>query len=436
MLMSKEETKELMPTLRFPQFKMSGNWKSSSLDKLGETISGLSGKSASDFGEGKPFVTYMQVFTNSVVNFEQCGRVKVENNERQNKLQKGDVLITTSSETPEEVGFASVILDTPPEDVYLNSFCFAFRPYELVELVPQFSSFLFRSPIYRKAIGVLAQGSTRFNISKSGFLNLTLPLPSPAEQQKIADCLSSLDGLMAAQSSKLEALKAHKKGLMQALFPAEGETVPKLRFAEFKDSGEWEEKTLGDALIKHPEYGLNAAAVPYSENLPTYLRITDISEEGIFLKQNKVSVSQTVTNDNYLSEGDIVLARTGASVGKSYKYKIEDGRLVFAGFLIRVQPDESKLNSELLYQFLSTDKYWKWVAFTSQRSGQPGINGNEYASLRIPLPPSIEEQQKIADCLSSLDALITAQTEKLEALKLHKKGLMQGLFPNTNEPNK
>jgi len=209
--------------------------------------------------------------------------------------------------------------------------------------------------------------------------------------------------------------------------------VPALRFSKYRGNGEWSINQLGSLLSRHPEYGINAPAVPYSNSLPTYLRITDISEGGAFLRKTKVSVAKKVNHENYLIEGDVVLARTGASVGKSYKYKKNDGELVFAGFLIRVRPDNEKLNSELLFQFFSTAQYWRWVAFISVRSGQPGINGNEYASLPIPLPPTLEEQQKIADCLSSIDELITAQSQKLEALKIYKKGLMQQLFPAEGE---
>jgi type I restriction enzyme S subunit len=209
--------------------------------------------------------------------------------------------------------------------------------------------------------------------------------------------------------------------------------IPELRFPEYVKEGEWIEKTLGECLLKSPEYGINAPAVPYSENLPTYLRITDISEDGHFQQYEKVSVDRGVTENNYLVEDDIVLARTGASVGKSYKYRKKDGRLVFAGFLIRVSPNIKKLNSELLFQFLSTRQYWKWVSFISARSGQPGINGTEYSSMPIIIPPTIEEQQKIASCLSSLDELIAANSQKLEFLKEHKKGLMQNLFPQEGE---
>lgn len=209
--------------------------------------------------------------------------------------------------------------------------------------------------------------------------------------------------------------------------------LPELRYPEFEKDGYWKNTILGKCLLKHPEYGIGAAAVPYSENLPTYLRITDITVDGKFIKDDKVSVSEKVTEDNYLNEGDIVFARTGASVGKSYKFRIEDGRLVFAGFLIRVKPNNDELNSELLFQFVTTEQYWNWVKFVSARSGQPGINGKQYASMPILLPPTIDEQQKIANCLSSLDQVLSAETEKLDLLKDHKKGLLQQLFPAEGE---
>jgi type I restriction enzyme, S subunit len=238
---------------------------------------------------------------------------------------------------------------------------------------------------------------------------------------------------MAAQARKVDALKIHKKGLMQQLFPREGETQPRLRFPEFRNAGEWGDAPMGALLIGGPEYGVNAAAVPFSEHLPRYLRITDISEDGRHLPEKQVSVDLEATDVNYLDEGDIVLARTGASVGKSYQYRQSDGRLVFAGFLIRVKPHPQKVISTYLANFLTSGQFWSWVSVTSARSGQPGINSTEYSTLRIPLPPTLPEQRRIAACLSSSDALITTETQKLEALKTHKKGLMQQLFPSSEE---
>ena len=212
--------------------------------------------------------------------------------------------------------------------------------------------------------------------------------------------------------------------------------VPQLRFPEFHDKPGWDEVTLGTLLERSPNYGVNAPAVAFSESLPTYIRITDINDDGQFESRTRVSVDIDANDEQYLEDGDIVLARTGASVGKSYRYREEDGLLVYAGFLIRVRPNLERLLSQFLAAYLSTSSYWDWVRVTSARSGQPGINSNEYASMPLPIPPDrriLAEQQRIADCLGSLDGLIAAQGRKLETLRQHKQGLMQQLFPRPGE---
>lgn len=281
--------------------------------------------------------------------------------------------------------------------------------------------------------------ATLKRVSPAKFWEIPILLPTPAEQQKIVEFLSSLDGLIAAEGRALEALKTHKKGLMQQLFPRPGQTQPRLRFPEFLDKREWGKFPLGKLLSRKPEYGVNAAAVPFSEDLPTYIRITDIGDVGQFAQDNRVSVDIEAKDENYLVEGDIVLARTGASVGKSYRYSQKDGRLVFAGFLIRVRPNPKKLVPDFLSNYLTTWQYWDWVRVNSARSGQPGINGSEYASMPVPTPPAgpkgneLAEQQKIAACLIALYTQIAAQAAKIEALKTHKRGLMQQLFPAPEE---
>jgi type I restriction enzyme S subunit len=210
---------ETVPKLRFKEFEKDGEWEEMKISDIGVTINGLTGKNGEDFGTGKSYVTYKQVFDNSIIDYQKCGKVEIDENENQNTLQKGDILFTTSSETPNEVGFASVLVDTPTENIYLNSFCFALRPFQLENTQPQFSRYIFHSPIYRKSVTAIAQGSTRYNLSKVAFLNLKIPIPNPKEQQKIASCLSSLDALITAQAEKIEQLKQHKKGLMQGLFP-------------------------------------------------------------------------------------------------------------------------------------------------------------------------------------------------------------------------
>jgi len=190
---------------------------------------------------------------------------------------------------------------------------------------------------------------------------------------------------------------------------------------------EWEVKTLGECLLKKPEYGINAAAVPYSDNLPVYIRITDISDDGKFLPAGKTSVNNTDSNKFLLEKDDIVFARTGASTGKTYLYSSNDGELVFAGFLIRVKVNPNKLIASYLKSYTETGTYWNWVKIMSMRSGQPGINGNEYAQLQIPLPP-IPEQQAIASALSDVDALITALEQLITKKRNIKQGAMQQLL--------
>lgn len=191
---------------------------------------------------------------------------------------------------------------------------------------------------------------------------------------------------------------------------------------------DWEVKRLEEVCVNAGEYGLNAPAVDYNPALPTYLRITDIDVDGTFIKSDKKSVMADNALDYYLSDGDIVFARTGATVGKSYLYNPKDGRLVFAGFLIRFSPDKNKIVPYYIKCLTETIGYHNWVSTISTRSGQPGINAQEYASFQFPLPP-LAEQERIAELLGTWDKAIEMQKQLIDKLELRKKGLMQQLFP-------
>jgi len=190
---------------------------------------------------------------------------------------------------------------------------------------------------------------------------------------------------------------------------------------------DWEITRLRDCLVRQPEYGINAPGVPYSETLPTYIRITDITDEGKFSSDNIASVAIDNYHKFLLTDGDIVFARTGASVGKYYRYRSSDGALVFAGFLIRVHPDKSKLLPQFLEAYLGTKAYHNWVRLVSTRSGQPGINGNEYSILPIPVP-SIAEQAPIAEIVSDVDNLIESLDNLITKKQAIKKATMQQLL--------
>lgn len=425
----KSQKNDLVPLLRFPEFRQMGPWTTVALGTL-ITLS------TEKVGDNVCVPMSITSGIGLVSQEEKFGRIIAGDSYKNYLLLRPNDFAYNKSATKEyPEGFLTLYsgseLAAVPNSIFT---CFRIRE-ESPD--PQFLNYLFQCNLHgrwlRRFIQVGARAHGSLSINDSDLMALPVPLPAGErtvdEQQKIADCLSSLDALIAALAHKIDALKVHKKGMIQQLFPREGETVPRLRFPEFRGARAWERVSLGKCLSRRPEYGINAPSVPYSNNLPTYLRITDISDDGCIRKVQKVSVAKNVTEENYLEDGDIVLARTGASVGKAYKYRVQDGRLVFAGFLIRVRVNKESLNSEFLFQFLSTERYWRWVAFSSTRSGQPGINGNQYASLPIPIPPSPTEQKKIAECLSSLDALVSAHSEKLDALKSQKKGLMQQLFP-------
>ena len=251
---------------------------------------------------------------------------------------------------------------------------------------------------------------------------LSLPVGAPpqkAEQTAIAAALSDVDGLLIMLDRLIAKRRDLKQAAMQQLLTGRN------RLPGF--TGGWEVKPLGDCLSGRPDYGINAPAVPYSDRLPAYVRITDITEDGRFSHEKLVSVDSAESSNYYLSDGDIVFARTGASVGKSYRYNLSDGPLVFAGFLIRVRSDKRKLLPAFLAAYITTDAYWNWVRLMSTRSGQPGINGNEYSQMPIPIPP-LSEQIAIAAVLSDMDSEIAALEARRDKTRLLKQGMMQELL--------
>ena len=190
---------------------------------------------------------------------------------------------------------------------------------------------------------------------------------------------------------------------------------------------DWEVVRLGDITVRKPKYGINAPAIKYSYELPTYIRITDIDDNGNFNKSKRVSVDYENWEEFLLEESDILFARTGATVGKSYLYKKEDGKLVYAGYLIKFSINKELILPQFLKYWVNTNYYWYWVKKMSVRSGQPGINAEEYKKLLIPLPP-LKEQEKIAKILSTWDEAIESQEKLIKEKEKFKKALMQRLL--------
>ena len=205
---------------------------------------------------------------------------------------------------------------------------------------------------------------------------------------------------------------------------------PRIRFTGYTD--EWEQRKLGD-ISSSFEYGLNAAAKEYDgEN--KYIRITDIDDNTHeFLTDGLTSPDVDLNGaENYkLAEGDILFARTGASVGKSYIYRASDGLVYYAGFLIRARIKE-EFDAEFVFQNTLTDRYNKYIAVTSQRSGQPGVNAQEYSEFEIQVPKK-DEQTKIGAYFRSLDHLITLHQRKCEEMKTLKNYMLQKMFPQNGQ---
>lgn len=208
------------PEFRFPGCCDTKEWDNSSLGAIGDTFGGLSGKSSDDFGSGRPFVTYKQVFDFSEVSIKDCSLVRIVESESQNKLEYGDVLVTMSSETPEEIGYTSVVTDKDIPECYLNSFCFIYRIFDKDSFDPRFLIYLFNCDTYRSSVIRIAQGITRYNISKTQFKDIMLSYPKDkSEQRAIAEVLYSADIQINKYVQKVNELETQKKGLRQQLFP-------------------------------------------------------------------------------------------------------------------------------------------------------------------------------------------------------------------------
>ena len=264
------------------------------------------------------------------------------------------------------------------------------------------------------------------NISAEDFLDTNLMIPkNKSEQSLIGKTLYMIDHLITLHQRKYVKLLNVKKSMLEKMFPNNNRKVPEIRFKGFTDA--WEQRKLGD-LSSSFEYGLNAAAKEYDgEN--KYIRITDIDDDSReFVRTNLTSPDIDLSNaENYrLSEGDILFARTGASVGKSYIYRVSDGLVYFAGFLIKARI-KNIFNPEFVFQNTLKTDYGKFIKVTSMRSGQPGVNAQEYAQYEIMVPSKLE-QDKISSYLKKLDNLITLHQRKLEKLKNIKKSMLEKMF--------
>ncbi len=294
-------------------------------------------------------------------------------------------------------------------------------------------------------LGVISPGGAGRNrvLNKNDFLKLRVLIPNVNEQQKIADCLTSLDEVIAAQSQKLDALKTHKKGLMQQLFPREGETLPRLRFPEFQDAPEWASKPMGELYSFKGNNSLSREKLNYKSGFVKNIHYGDIHSKFSTLFDITKEVVPYINSsellngfkvDNYCAEGDMIFADASEDledIGKSIELINLNGERVVSGLhTILARQTDARLMTGFGGYLFKSKRVRTQIQKESQGTKVLGLSVRRLTKIEVPFPIDKAEQELIADCLSALDELITAQAQKLAMLKTQKNGLMQQLFPS------
>jgi len=392
--------KELIPKLRFPEFVNEGEWEKKKLKSFGNFYRGLTYATDDIADEGLLVLRSGNIQNETLVLDKDLVFVKKACPDDL-ILRHGDIVICMSNGSKVLVGKNAEYKDEYDGILTAGAFCSIMRPHN------KFAKYFLQTDKYQRFIALSIGGGNINNLKNSDLEEFEcISSENINEQQKIASCLSSLDEVIAAESQKLDYLKDHKKGLMQNLFPQEGKKVPKYRFKEFEKDGEWVKNELSD-------FCFNISSGKDKNH-----------ESGEFELYGSTGIIGKTESPSY--RGNFILvARVGANAGLLNRAKgdfgVTDNTLVL---------DLKKVNSiDFIYYNLEKIGLNKLVF----GSGQPLITGGQLKSLILFTPKSDKEQQKIASCLSSLDELITAQIEKIEQFKLHKKGLMQGLFPKMND---
>jgi type I restriction enzyme S subunit len=430
--MNKETKNKVVPELRFPEFKDAEGWK---VEPLGKVYSFKSTNSFTrddlNYESGSiKNIHYGDIHTKFSTLFDVRKEVvpfinpsiSIDKIDHECYCIEGDIVFADASEDLQDVGKSIEIVYLNGERLLSGMHTLLARQKE-PKLIVGFGGHLFTSDSIRTQIQRESQGAKVLGISASRLSNIKIFYPEDQkEQQKIAYCLSSLDELITAENQKLEALKAHKKGLMQQLFPAEGKKVPELRFAEFKESGEWEEKALGK-LGEFTGGGTPSKSnLNYWEGNIPWVSSSDIDEDSI----HQIAISRFITDEALKdSATKMVPAKSILIVSR-----VGVGKLAISNDSICTSQDFTSFTPEndniYFFAYLLKSQKEKLHGF-SQGMAIKGFTKDDISNLEVLIPSQIE-QQKIAECLFSLDDLIKAQAEKLEALKEHKKGLMQGLF--------
>jgi type I restriction enzyme, S subunit len=427
--MATDAKSTLTPMLRFPEFRYGPAWEGKELHSIADPVSERADN------EGENNILTLSAEHGLVLQSEYFGKqIAGNNSDRYLRIQRDDFVYNDRTTKACEYGTIKRLTKHPHGIVSPIYKCFRFREGEL----PGFWEWYFESGAHDAQLHRLANEGARagrFNVSIDRFLstNVCAPHTNSAEQQKIAECLSTLDELIEAESQKLDAFKCHKKGLMQQLLPREGEIIPRLRFPEFQNSEEWVRKSFSELCdIKHG-YAFEGE---FFSNEGDYVLLTpgNFYEEGGYRDRGGKQKYYTgeIPRDYVLNYGDLLVAMTEQAAGllgspilvaESDKF-LHNQRLG----LVTKRPGVAWTNEFFFYVF-NSQPVRKAIHASASGAKVRHTSPKKIAEVAVSFPSSLPEQHRIATCLFSLDELITAQSDRLSALNAHKQGLMQQLFP-------
>ncbi|WP_410102641.1 restriction endonuclease subunit S [Sutterella wadsworthensis] len=401
-----------MPKLRFKSNEL---LREVSLSEVGNFYGGLSGKTKSDFGFGdSKFITYMNVFTNAIAKQDMCDLVMVGHNEKQNLVVDGDVLFTQSSETPEEVGMASVW--THKQKVYLNSFSFGLRIKNKQNVDPVYLTYLLRSPVYRKSISIQAQGISRYNLSSSRLSTLKVKIPALEEQQKIAAFFTALDEKIAVAKLQLEQINKLNLSIAKSLlsgekrcFQSDGSRYP-----------DWQKGKLGDAFNVKMCKRIFKEETSEEGDIPFYKIGAFCGEADSYISRETFEYYSK--KYSYPQKGDTLISCSG-TVGRCVEFDgepsyFQDSNIVW----LEAKDREYIYNKAYLGAVLENLTWNELSSSTIKRIYSKDLLSKEW------FIPCLEEQQRISELLQAMKIKISLRMKKLLSLQKLKKFFMQQMF--------
>ena len=420
--MSKATKNKLQPNLRFPEFENDGKWVVDKLENYIDLFSGIALKSEeiSDDASGIPILRGINITEGYIRHSKEIDKYFVGSigDLKKYLTKEHDIVIGMDGS---KVGKNVALIKKEDENSILIQRVARIRTNQKSDINYIYHNFI--SEKFRRYVDTVNTSSGIPHISAQQIKDFQIGFPpKPKEQEKIAACISSLDEVIAGESQKLEMLKVHKKGLLQNLIPQEGETVPKFRFRAFEKSSEWEETTI--------------TQVADYENGKAHEQ--DIVDTGAFIVVNSKFISQDgevkkLTNTAFCpaAKGDILMVLSdipnGKAIAKCFLVE-EENRYTVNQRICKITP--RNINSKILYYLLNRNPYF--LAFDDGVK-QTNLRKEDVLNCPLLIPRDPKEQEKIADTLSSIDELINAQNQRVDALIIHKKGLIQNLFLNVNE---